>query len=143
MAFAKEEGRPSRWKDGQARSFLHDSTHHFSKERGSKRLTSGNPGAIWTRCEADSHGAPTHGAEECRLIRRPLCHHRRIAHGWVKSWSRGQHVRLLLLSAQVEYRPTLAPPISMNTLSSPMRQSTISCPAHCLYGARRAIVGMA
>ena len=53
MAFAKEEGRPSRWKDGLARSFLHDSTHHFSKERGSKRLTSGSPGAIWTRCEAD------------------------------------------------------------------------------------------
>ena len=49
----QEEGRPSRWKDGLARSFLHDSTHHFSKERGSKRLTSGNPGAIWTRCEAD------------------------------------------------------------------------------------------
>ena len=52
----QEEGRPSRWKDGLARSFLHDSTHHFRKERGSKRLTSGNPGAIGTRCVADLLG---------------------------------------------------------------------------------------
>ena len=34
----KEEGRPSGWKDGLARSFVHGSTHHFRKERGSKRL---------------------------------------------------------------------------------------------------------
>ena len=25
----KEEGRPSRWKDGLARSFVHGSTHHY------------------------------------------------------------------------------------------------------------------
>ncbi len=41
MAIAKEEGRPSRWKDGLARSFMHGSTHHFRKERGSKRLARG------------------------------------------------------------------------------------------------------
>ena len=34
----KQEGRPSRWKDGLARSFAHGSTHHFRKERGSKHL---------------------------------------------------------------------------------------------------------
>ena len=36
-----EEGRPSRWRDGLARSFVHGSTHHFRKERGSKRLAQG------------------------------------------------------------------------------------------------------
>jgi hypothetical protein len=30
----KEEGRPSRWKDGLARSFLHRSTHHLQKKEG-------------------------------------------------------------------------------------------------------------
>ena len=38
---SKEEGRPSRWKDGLARSFVHGSTHHFSKERGAKLLARG------------------------------------------------------------------------------------------------------
>ena len=33
-----EEGRPSRWKDGLARSFVHGSTHHFKKRGGSKHL---------------------------------------------------------------------------------------------------------
>ena len=41
VSAAKEEGRPSRWKDGLARSFVHGSTHHFRKERGSKRLAQG------------------------------------------------------------------------------------------------------
>ena len=27
---SKELGRPSRWKDGLTRSFMHRSTHHFS-----------------------------------------------------------------------------------------------------------------
>ena len=49
---SKEEGRPSRWKDGLARSLMHGSTRHFRKERGSKRLAVGNPGAIGSRCDA-------------------------------------------------------------------------------------------
>ena len=47
-------------------------------------------------------------------------------------WSRGQKVSLLLLFAQVECRPSLAPPISMNTLSAAVEHQAISCPAHCL-----------
>ena len=46
---AKKEGRPSRWKDGLTRSFVHRSTHHFSEEKkGSKRLARGALGP-WAR----------------------------------------------------------------------------------------------
>ena len=44
------------------------------------------------------------------------CRTRRTDHGWVESWSRGQKVSLLLALAQVEFRPSWAPPISMPIL---------------------------
>ena len=39
-------------------------------------------------------------------------------------------VRLLLLFAQVEYRPSLVPPISMNSLWSAVTHKAISLNAH-------------
>ena len=47
-ASAQEEGRPSRWKDGLDRSFVHGSTHHFRNERGAKHLARGALGP-WAR----------------------------------------------------------------------------------------------
>ena len=38
---AKEEGRPSRWRDGLARSLAHESTNHVRRERGWKLLARG------------------------------------------------------------------------------------------------------
>ena len=74
-----------------------------------------------------SYGAPTHGAEENRLIRRPSCGHRRIAHVWVEKleqgpeksgcfkcllrWSFGRH-RLL------RSRCTYFPPLRRSCLSA-------------------------
>ncbi len=50
-------------------------------------------------------------------------------------WSRGQKVSLLLLVAQVECRPSsLAPPISMDILSTRQRLVAIRVDAHCLLG---------
>ena len=50
----QQRGRPPLpgGRDGLARSFVHCSTRHFRKERGSKRLAVGNPGAIGSRCDA-------------------------------------------------------------------------------------------
>ena len=39
-----EEGRPSRWRDGLAHSFVHDSTHHCRRKKGSKLLARGTLG---------------------------------------------------------------------------------------------------
>ena len=58
-------------------------------------------------------------------------------------WSRGQKVSLLLGFAEVECRPTWAPPISMYPISPAMRPTAISCRAHCLLGHERSIVGVA
>ena len=52
----------------------------------------------------------------------------------LKSWSRGQKVRLLLRFAQVEYRPSWAPPISIHTLSAAVEHSAISCRAIAFWG---------
>ena len=49
-------------------------------------------------------------------------------------WSRGQIVSLLLLFAQVEFRPLLAPPISMNILSTRQRLMAIRVNTYCLQG---------
>ena len=38
---SQKEGRPSRWRDGLARSFVHGSTHHCLREKGSKLLARG------------------------------------------------------------------------------------------------------
>ncbi len=37
----QEEGRPSWWKDGLTRSFMHGSTHHDRKDERSKLLARG------------------------------------------------------------------------------------------------------
>jgi hypothetical protein len=44
------------------------------------------------------------------------CRARRTAHGWVESGAGARKVRLLLGLAQVEFRPSWAPPISMPIL---------------------------
>ena len=61
---SNEEGRPSRWRDGLTRLFMHcsrpsqyvfafgDLLGNGTERERSKRLAYGNPGAIWTRCEA-------------------------------------------------------------------------------------------
>jgi len=56
-------------------------------------------------------------------------------HGWVETVGAGaRKVRLLLLFAQVECRPSWAPPISMDVLSTCQRLMAIRVNAHCLRG---------
>ena len=53
---SQKEGRPSRWRDGLARSFVHGSTHHVRRERV-EASGSWRPGAIGSRCwVVDSEG---------------------------------------------------------------------------------------
>ena len=53
-------------------------------------------------------------------------------HGWVETVGAGaRKVRLLLRFAQVECRPSLAPPITMDLLSSVDTHKAISLNAHC------------
>ena len=46
----KELGRPSWWKDGLARSFVHGSTHHLLGKEGVEASGWRHPGAIGSRC---------------------------------------------------------------------------------------------
>ena len=131
----QQRGRPPLpgGRDGLARSFVHCSTHHFRKERGSKRLAVGNPGAIGSRCDA---GLLRGTYERCRgestdQTTINVVTDEVLTFG-LKSWSRGQKVRLLLLFAQVECRPSWAPPISMDILSTRQRLMAIRVNAHCL-----------
>ena len=115
---------------------LGDHRGNGTERERSKRLACGNPGAIGSRCEAGLlRGTSTDGAEECRLIRRPSVSSQTKGFRLGRNcWSRGQKVRLLLGSAAVECRPSLAPPISMHSLSSAHAHKAISCRAHCLLG---------
>ena len=45
-----QEGRPSRWKDGLDRSFVHGSTHHLKGKEGVEASGWRHPGAIGSRC---------------------------------------------------------------------------------------------
>ena len=64
---SKEEGRPPRWKDGLARSFVHGSAHHFRKERGSKLLARGALGPFALGVGSFSPRAPETMQVERRL----------------------------------------------------------------------------
>ena len=135
----------SRWKDGLSRSFVHAQPFR-SVDLIVRGEASGwwHPGAMGPGVGPVSYGAPVHGAEESRLIRRPsVSSQTKRPRLGGNCWSRGQKVSLLLGFAQVECRPSWAPPISMHSLSSAMRPTAISCRAHCLLGAARPIVEVA
>ena len=105
---AKKEGRPSRWKDGLPRSFVHAQPVR-SADLIVKGEASGwwHPGAMGPGVGLVSCGAPESGAEESRLIRRPsVSSQTRSPQLGGNCWSRGQKVRLLLESAGVEFRPS-------------------------------------
>ena len=131
----KEGGRPSQVEETASLARLCMVQPVTSEERGSKHLAGGNPGAIGSRCDA---GLLRGTYERCRgestdqttiiVITDEV-----LTFG-VKSWSRGQKVRLLLLFAQVECRPSLAPPISMDILSTRQWLMAIRVNAHCLRG---------
>ena len=59
------------------------------KRGGSKRLAWWHLGPLGPGVMQVSCGAPTNGAEENRLIRRPSCRHRRSAHVWVEKLEQG------------------------------------------------------
>ncbi len=106
-----------------------------AKEGGSKRLAVGNPGAIGSRCDA---GLLRGTYERCRgestdQTTINVVTDEMLTFG-LKSWSRGQEVRLRLLFAQVECLPSWAPPISMDILSTCQRLMAIRVNAHCLRG---------
>ena len=106
-----------------------------TEERGAKRLAVGNPGAIGSRCDA---GLLRGTYERCRgestdQTTINVVTDEVLTFG-LKSWSRGQKVRLLLLFAQVECLPSWAPPISMDILSTRQRLRAIRVNAHCLRG---------
>ena len=89
----QQRGRPPLpgGRDGLARSFVHCSTRHFRKERGSKRLAVGNPGAIGSRCDA---GLLRGTYERCRgestdQTTINVVTDEMLTFG-LKSWSRGQ-----------------------------------------------------
>ena len=120
----KQEGRPSRWKDGLARSFVHGSTT-LQKEK-SKHLAWWQLGPLSPGVQLKL-GAPEakklrptgRCTLECRLkwrfahlVKRPAS---RVGGN---CWSRGRNIRLLLGSAAVECRPSWAPQISIDILSA-------------------------
>ena len=133
----QQRGRPPLpgGRDGLARSFVHCSTRHFRKERGSKRLAVGNPGAMTSRCVALYPRVTfSRGDVGCRLTwRTAQCLPKdRASRLGGNCWSRGQKVSLLLSFAQVECRLSSAPPISMTTLSTQIAVLPTRCLANCL-----------
>ena len=65
--YAKEEGRPSRWKDGLTRSFVHSADQHSVRKGRSVWLVATlgpfGPGVMQVSC-----GAPMNDAEKSRLV---------------------------------------------------------------------------
>ena len=97
-------------------------------------------GPLGPGVKQDSCGAPTNGAEVSTDQTHISVVTDEVLTFGLKSWSRGQKSRLLLQFAQVECRPSWAPPISMHTSSA---RAGNRCRAHCLLGRIRSIVEMA
>jgi len=113
-----EEGRPSRWRDGLARSFVHGSTHHCWREKGSKLLARGALGPFALGVGSFSPRAPETVQMERRMAWRIWCVPNQTTnpgHFW-DCWSRGQKVSLLLGSARLDRRLSWTPPISMHSV---------------------------
>ena len=132
---AKRKAAPPRWKRRPSSLVCAWLKPSLQKKRGSKRLAGGNPGTIGARCDV---GLLRGTYERCRgestaQTTISVITDEVLTFG-LESWSRGQKVRLLLLFAQVECRPSWAPPISMDILSTRQRLMAIRVNAHCLRG---------
>ena len=128
------EGRPSRWKDGLPRSFVHGSTPSLQmNDVGRSDLAMASLGPCVQVCGVVSPGHLSRGDVGCRLTwRTAQCLPKdRASRVGGNCWSRGQKVSLLLSFAQVECRLSSAPPISMTTLSTQIAVLPTRCLAHC------------
>ena len=87
-----------------------------------------------------SCGAPTNGAEECRLIRRTaVSSQTRSPRMGGNCWSRDLKVRRLLKPAELDRRLSLTPPISLQSISSADAHKAISVNTHFERGSEHRI----
>ena len=145
---AKRGMRPSRWKDGLARSFVRavgliseagsvkrDAFSNDSElKKKVKRLAGGNPEAIGSRCEA---GLLRGAYERCRGVSTDQTHISVVTDEvltfGLKSWSRARKVSCFcnLLRWSVGRHGLLR---SRSHTKSAVERLAISCRAHCLLG---------
>ena len=91
------------------------------------------PGAITSRCWADFlRGTYERCRGESTVLTYAVSSQTSSPRLGGNCWSRDLKVRRLLRIAQVECRPSLAPPISLDSLSSAGTHKAISLNAHCL-----------
>ena len=113
----KKRGRPSRMEETAYLARLFMSLTHCSVNKNEATGLVANPGAIATRCETSfPAGAP----QRCRgkstgLTFSTVAPDGRLTDG-LKVGAGARQVSVLLVLAQVEFRPSWAPPISMPIL---------------------------
>ena len=113
-AIDKGEGRPSRMEETAYLARLFMSLTHCSVNKSEATGLVANPGAIATRCETSF---PARAPQRCRgkstgLTLNVVAPDGRLTDG-LKVGAGARKVSLLLGLAQVECRPSWAPPISM------------------------------
>ena len=116
--FVKKMPPLPRGRDGLARSFVHGSTHHCWREKGSKLLARGALGAFALGVGSFSPRAPETVHMERRMAWRIWCVPNQTtnpSYFW-DCWSRGQKVSVLLGSDRLDRRLSWTPPISIHSV---------------------------